>query len=131
MRRFLQNQLSIQFSELKEDEYNFVEIENEDETYISEADTLDSFQLTQIDYDQEAFDHESYPLDDWEGDYYLSNNQQTNDMLTGTYYKIKPAIADNDLNDLLDEENLFSFNNGVYGAEDFDDPLDVRHSYTQ
>ena len=64
-------------------------------------------------------------MPDWEGDYYLDNNQMTNDLLVNSYFNFV-NLKSNDLNDILDEENLLSFNNGSYaGEDDMGDPLDV------
>jgi hypothetical protein len=119
------------FSELTEDEYNYIQTENDDEIYTADPDSLDSLQILNLDYDEEVVEHESFPLEDWDADYYLSNNQNVNDILTGTYLKFIKSPNSTDINDILDEENLLSFNNGVYGAEDFDDTLDVRIGYSK
>lgn len=123
--RILQTLLLIPLYELDENTDILFKADDEEADYPLD-DGMETIQL--LEEDPEDLNQSPNDIPDWEGDYYLDNNQMTNDLLVNSYFSFID-FKSTDINDLLDEENLLSFNNGSYaGEDDMGDPLDVTIS---
>jgi hypothetical protein len=125
-RKILQFSNKIHYSEFRDSKEFYKQVRGDDKSFAAKQ-GIDAIIL--MDPDEELADSATRPLEDWHSDFFLNNNSLSNDILINSYLSVVNLGRKKDINDLTDEDNLLSFNNGVYMNEDLNDPIDVRSSY--